>query len=123
MIHIHEVGGSSPSNPTIDMKKSSKKLTLPDYQKLLKRLIKERGYHKETVPEVFMLLTEEVGELGKAIRKAGGMKTHADSKIHDIEDEAADVLWMLLDLCNRLGVNLEAAFAKKEAKNLKRERL
>ncbi len=60
---------------------------------------------------------EEVGELAKAIRKANGQKVYTDSKHHDIEEEAADVLFMLLDVCNRLDIDLEKAFVAKEVKN------
>src|SRR5689334_11693490 len=93
------------------------KPTLKDYQKLIKKLIMERGFDKETVPEVFMLFLEETGEFVKAARKVGGVKTAGDSKVHDLEEEAADVFWLLIDLCNRLDVDLEKAFRDKELKN------
>lgn len=95
--------------------------TLANYQSLIRQLIKERGFDKETVPEVLMLLVEEVGELAKAIRKTQGMKTDQRSRIHEVEEEAADVFWLLLDLCNRLDIDLEKAFRDKEAKNQKRK--
>lgn len=91
--------------------------TLKDYQKLMQELVVARGFDKETVPEVFMLLVEEVGEMGKAIRKNSGMKVDNKSKHHDIEEEAADIFWLLIDLCNRLDIDLEKAFAEKEKKN------
>ena len=97
------------------------KPTLPDFQELVSRLVVERGYSQETVPEVLMLLIEEVGELAKAIRKLNGQVTHADSKIHNVEEELADCLWLLVDLSNRLDIDLEAAFRAKEAKNKNRK--
>ena len=45
-------------------------LTLKDYQALVSALALERGFDKETVSEVFLLMVEEVGELAKAIRKS-----------------------------------------------------
>ncbi len=95
--------------------------TLADYQALVSKLIIERGYDKETVPEVLMLLMEEVGELAKAIRKINGQVTHQDSKIHNVEDELADCLWLLVDISNRLDIDLEKAFRAKEAKNRTRK--
>ena len=95
-------------------------MTLPKYQKHIKKLVVERGFDKEAVPEVFMLLMEEVGEFAKAARKVSGITTDRKSKVHDLEEEAADVFWLLLDLCNRLDINLEKAFKAKEAKNQKR---
>ena len=94
---------------------------LADYQTLVKQLIVERGYDEETVPEVLMLLIEEVGELAKAIRKINGQKTHQDSRIHAAEEELADCLWLLIDISNRLDIDLEQAFRAKETKNQKRK--
>jgi NTP pyrophosphatase (non-canonical NTP hydrolase) len=94
---------------------------LEDFQRFIKELIVERGYHEETVPEVMMLLTEEVGELAKAIRKLNGQKTHQDSLVHDAGEELADCFWLLIDLSTRLGIDLEKAFRAKEAKNSKRK--
>jgi NTP pyrophosphatase (non-canonical NTP hydrolase) len=95
--------------------------TLGDYQTLIKKLIVERGYNEETVPQVMMLLTEEVGELAKAIRKLEGQKTHQDSKVHQAGEELADCLWLIIDIANRLDIDLEQAFRAKEAKNSKRK--
>lgn len=95
-------------------------MTLEEYQDLIKQLVVERGFDKETVPEVFTLLVEEVGELAKAIRKANGQKIGAHSKQREVAEEAADVFWLLIDICNRLDIDLAEAFAAKEAINRKR---
>jgi len=99
---------------------SKSNMTLAEYQDLIKKLVIERGFDQETVPEVFTLLIEEVGELAKAIRKSNGQKVDLSRKQHDVEEEAADVFWLLIDLCNRLDIDLEKAFTEKEAKNAKR---
>ncbi len=98
-----------------------KKADLRAYQELVKQLVIERGFDKETVPEVFTLLVEEIGELAKAIRKANGQKVDKKSKHHDVEEEAADVFCLVIDLCNRLGIDLERAFKEKEDKNKQRK--
>lgn len=97
-----------------------KDFTLEQYQQLVQKLAVERGFDKETPAEVFTLLVEEVGELAKAMRKQNGMKVDETSRKHDTEEEAADVLWLLLDLCNRLDIDLAAAFEAKEQKNATR---
>ena len=97
------------------------KFTLADYQKLMRKLVVERGFDSETVPQVFTLLVEEVGELAKALRKHNGQKVGAHSKEHSVEEEAADVFWLLIDLCNRLDIDLAAAFEAKEKKNQARK--
>jgi len=98
----------------------TKNPSIQDYQALVKNIVKERGFDKETVPEVFMLLTEEVGEFAKAARKANGMSTDPKSQAHSVDEEAADILWLLLDICNRLDIDLAEAFQAKELKNRKR---
>ena len=94
--------------------------SLREYQDEISKLVIDRGFDKETVSEVFTLLIEEVGELAKAIRKFNGQKVDSNSKKHDVEEEAADVFWLLIDLCNRLNINLEQAFINKELKNKQR---
>lgn len=96
-------------------------LTIKQYQDLIKQLVVERGFDKETVPEVFTLLVEEMGELAKAIRKQNGQKVDLSRKQHNVEEESADVFWLLLDLCNRLKIDLGKAFKEKEIRNSARK--
>lgn len=100
--------------------KHSKELTLNDYQDLIRELVVIRGFDKETIPEVFTLLVEEVGELAKAIRKVNHQKIDPHSKDHSVEEELADVFWLILDICNRLDIDLAEAFDNKEGKNANR---
>lgn len=102
------------------MKELPDKPTLNDYQSLMRHLVVELGFDKETPPDVFMLLVEEIGELAKAMRKAHGLKVDSASRTHNLSEEAADVFWLLIHLCNGLNINLEEAFRAKEAKNRKR---
>lgn len=95
-------------------------LTLPEYQALFKAVLASRGFADETVAEKFMLLLEETGEFAKAARKLSGIKIAPESKVHDLEDEAADVFILLIDLCNTLDIDLAAAVTKKESKNAQR---
>ncbi len=97
------------------------KPTLSDYQAYMKKAIKELGFESETVSDIFLLLMEETGEFAKAARKSTGIQTHPESKTHDVAEEAADLFWYLLDLCNHLGVDLEKVFRNKAAKNQKRQ--
>ncbi|MHB1864666.1 MAG: MazG nucleotide pyrophosphohydrolase domain-containing protein [Candidatus Saccharimonadales bacterium] len=101
--------------------KNPRNLSIRDYQELIKKLVIDRGFDKETVPEVFTLLVEEVGELAKAIRKENGQKIDKQKAQYDIQEELADVFWMLLDLSNRLDIDLGEAFRSKEIKNSSRK--
>lgn len=96
-------------------------MTIVEYQERIKKLVIERGFDEETVPEVFTLLVEEVGELAKAIRKTNGQKIDAAKRQHEVAEELADVFWLLLDLSNRLDIDLAKAFEDKEAVNKKRK--
>ncbi len=96
-------------------------MTLAEYQELIAKLAKERGYDSETPSEAFLLLVEEVGELGKAIRKSTGMKISDHSKKHAIEHELADVFWLVVDIANKFDIDLDKAFADKEEINQSRD--
>ncbi len=96
-------------------------MTLQEYQDYVRKMVVDRGFDKETIPEVFMLLLEEVGEFAKAARKSTGILNDPNSKDHDLAEEAADVFIYLLNLCNLLNVDLEKAFVEKEQKNAKRK--
>jgi NTP pyrophosphatase (non-canonical NTP hydrolase) len=94
--------------------------TLADYQQYIEAMVAERGFQREDIAQKFMLLTEEVGELAKAARKRTGMMYATDSLESEVAYEAADVLMVLLDICNMLHVDLEQAFRDKEEKNKSR---
>lgn len=94
--------------------------TLTDFQDYAQKMVVERGFEKETTPEMFMLLLEECGELAKAARKSSGMKIDATSEQFALSHEFADVFMYLLCIANRFHVNLEIAFRAKETLNKQR---
>ncbi|MCK4635998.1 MAG: pyrophosphohydrolase [Candidatus Moranbacteria bacterium] len=93
---------------------------LQDFQRYVVDLKKERGFEKETISEIFMLLSEEIGEMAKAARKSSGMKVDENSNIPDLGLETADVFIYLLAVCNYFDIDLEKAFRDKEEINKKR---
>ena len=95
--------------------------TLQDLQKYMDEVCKERGWTKDTYAEKFLLFSEEVGELAKAMRKATGLyQEKAKQKQIELTEEFADVLSYLLDLANYFSVDLEQAFREKEQINQNR---
>lgn len=97
--------------------------SLQELQDYIRAMMADRNFQSdvEHVPKRFMLLMEEVGEFSKAARKSAGMRIANDSKQdQSVADEAADVLIVLLGLCNMLDIDLEAALLAKEEKNKKR---
>ncbi len=94
--------------------------TLREFQSYIEQMVKERGFEKETVPEIFMLFLEECGEMAKAARKSQNMKTDENSRKPQLEHEIADVFMYLLDICNHFDIDLEKAFRDKEDLNKQR---
>ena len=64
---------------------------------------------------------EEVGELSRLmVRQYGEQSFKETDKGKDLDDEMADVLWVLMCLANQTGVDLTAALEKNfEKKNLR----
>ena len=58
-------------------------------------------------------LTEEVGEVARIIARRYGEQSEKESdKSKDLGEELADVLFVLLCLANRTGIDLQASFDK-----------
>jgi len=92
--------------------------TLSELQAHLQTTCEEKGWDKNSVAEVFLLFSEEFGELAKAIRHYTGFKGEKKTlDAQNLEEEFADVLNYLMDLANRFEVDLEAAYRAKSAKN------
>ena len=67
------------------------------------------------------VLTEEVGELARVMSRKYGDQSFKEGEKDNIEDEIADVLWVLLCIANQTGVNVTAAFARNLEKNTQRD--
>ena len=94
--------------------------TLADFQKYESDMEKVRGFDQQPVLEKFLLLSEEVGELSKAIRKLQGIKIDQNSQVGKIPEELADIFIMTLSIANKLEIDLEEAFREKEEVNKQR---
>lgn len=93
--------------------------TLADLQTYVDEMVKARGF-TDDIAHRFMLLLEECGEFSRAARKHLGGKFADDTHTAELSEEAADVLIILLGLCNLLDIDLEQAFRAKEEKNKQR---
>lgn len=94
--------------------------SLQDFQQYVKDIIEVRGFDGENVTGQFMQLTEEVGELAKAIRKSQKMNLDPKSHVGQLDEELADIFIYLLYFCNYFKVDLETAFRAKEEINKQR---
>lgn len=68
------------------------------------------------------VLTEEVGELARIMARKYGDQSFKEGEKHDIGDEMADVLWVLMCLANQTGVDLTEALKKNLEKKTKRDK-
>lgn len=95
--------------------------TLADFQEYVQEMKLHRGLNMDDCKLDCMLLAEECGELISAVRKhMKGGSIGSGSKVSEIDLEMADVFIILLGLANMHGVDLEAAFRKKEEINKQR---
>ncbi len=97
--------------------------SLQEVQDYIKKVIEIRGFSDQEIEKTMLLLLEEVGELGKAIRKnATNMRIDEEKLSHydTIESEVADVFIVLTSVCNHLGIDLYTAVKEKEKENVKR---
>ena len=81
---------------------------------------KERGFDLKDPAKKMLLLTEEVGELAKAVRKVAGLKFTSTTKQTELTEEIADVLIVLLGLSSLVGIDAYNALVAKELKNRER---
>lgn len=69
------------------------------------------------------ILTEEVGELARVIvRRYGPQTSKASDLDRNLEEELADVLWVVACLANQTGVDLTEAFRKTLEKKTERDK-
>jgi NTP pyrophosphatase (non-canonical NTP hydrolase) len=94
-------------------------LTLNEAQKLVDGWIKTVGVRYFNELTNMSLLMEEVGELARIMARTYGEQSFKESdKGRALDDEMADVLWVLICLANQTGVNLTEALQKNlEKKN------
>ena len=87
---------------------------LSAYQQYVKQVMSERGFDEERISQKFMLLLEEAGEFAQAAREKANLAQATDASVEDLNDAAADVFAILLDICNQLNIDLEKSFIQRE---------
>ena len=68
------------------------------------------------------VLTEEVGELARVMARKYGDQSFKPGEKDNLEEEMADVLWVLLCLANQTGVDLNEAIQKSIQKKTSRDK-
>ena len=97
-------------------------MTLEEAQQSVDDWIKTYGVRYFSELTNMAVLTEEVGELARIMARTYGDQSFKEGEKHDLGDEMADVLWVLLCLANQTGVNLTEAFRKNLEKKTSRDK-
>lgn len=97
-------------------------MTIEQAQKEVDEWIKTYGVRYFSELTNLAILTEEVGELARLFARTYGDQSFKKSDLdNNIEDEMADILWVLIALANQTGVDLEEAFRKNIEKKTQRD--
>ena len=84
--------------------------------KYLQNFIRQKDYNPEALKDYFLKLTEEVGELSRAMRK--GLKAQNSEDIKGtIDEELWDVIYYAIAIANIYDVDLEQVIKTKSEMN------
>lgn len=98
------------------------KMTITDAQQMVDQWINTIGVRYFNELTNFALLTEEVGELGRIMARKFGEQSVKKGEKLSIEEEMADILFVLICLANQTGVDLEEALRKSMDKKNQRDK-
>lgn len=98
-------------------------ITIQEAQAQVDNWIKTHGVRYFNELTNMTILMEEVGELARIMARTYGEQSFKESdKASNLDDEMADVLWVLLCLANQTGVDLTAAFRQNIEKKTLRDK-
>lgn len=97
-------------------------ITIREAQKMVDDWIKTYGVRYFSELTNMAVLTEEVGELARIMARKYGDQSFKEGEKHNIGDEMADVLWVLMCLANQTGVDLTEALKKNIEKKTTRDK-
>ena len=101
-------------------------MTIQQYQEQVDQWIRDYGVRYFNEMTNMVMLTEEVGELGRLIAREYGEQSFKSGKRPDdikaaISEELADVLFVAVCLANQMDIDLTEAFDKNLAKKTNRD--
>lgn len=97
-------------------------ITIKEAQQKVDEWIKTFGVKYFSELTNLGILMEEVGELSRIMVRTYGEQSFKESdKNHDLADEMADVLWVLICIANQTGVDLTTALQKNFEKKTLRD--
>ncbi|MGM9698822.1 MAG: nucleotide pyrophosphohydrolase [Prevotella sp.] len=97
-------------------------MTIREAQKMVDEWIKTYGVRYFSELTNMAVLTEEVGELARIMARKYGDQSFKAGEKQNLDDEMADVLWVLMCLANQTGVDLTEALKKNIEKKTFRDK-
>lgn len=97
-------------------------MTLKEAQETVDQWINNYGVRYFSELTNMAILTEEVGELARLMARQYGDQSFKKGESADLDEEMADILWVLLCLANQTGVDLTTALQKSIAKKTERDK-
>ena len=98
-------------------------MNIKELQEEIRKGDKERGWDVSSLSQIFIHLVEEIGEIGRHVRKNTSQeKLSGTREINDEEfgEELADAIIFLVKIANNRGIDLNETIPKKINKNWER---
>lgn len=96
-------------------------MTIKEAQDAVDAWIRQYGVRYFNELTNMAILTEEVGELARIMARKYGEQSFKEGERHELAEEMADVLWVLLCMANQTGVDLTEALRKSFEKKTSRD--
>jgi NTP pyrophosphatase (non-canonical NTP hydrolase) len=96
-------------------------MTLKEVQNSVDTWIKTYGVRYFDIKTNMILLTEEVGEMARVIAREYGEQSAKPQENLNLEEEIADVLWVLACIANQTNIDLTKAFEQNMKKKTLRD--
>ena len=97
-------------------------MTLEEAQKQVDNWIRTYGVRYFSELTNMAVLTEEVGELARVMARKYGDQSFKSGEKDNLDEEIADVFWVLLCIANQTGTDLTHAFVRSIEKKTKRDK-
>lgn len=100
----------------------NKEITIKQSQQIVDDWIKDIGVKYFSELTCLAVLMEEVGEVARIMSRKYGEQSFKDGEHEDLGDEIADVIFALICIANKTGIDLEQAFKKNMEKKNSRDK-
>lgn len=97
-------------------------MTIEEAQKSVDEWINKYGVRYFNELTNMAILTEEVGEMARVIARKYGEQSFKKGEKDNLEEEIADVFWVLICIANQTGIDLTKALQKSIEKKTIRDK-